>query len=87
MVALQIPEDLAEMAQKVPGLNDRVTRFIRMEIEQHRMRQSRFTPATLDLVARAKEAANRRKTTGFDREQVAADLNRSLDEMTSASPD
>lgn len=87
MVALQIPEDLAEMAGKVPGLNDRVARFIRLEVEQYRMRQKRFSPATLDLVARARENADRHRAAGFDRKSVATEVAGALDDLTAESRD
>lgn len=87
MVALQIPEELAEMAGKVPGLNDRVARFIRLEVEQHRLRQKRFGAQTLELVARARENARMRRIGGVDRARVATDLKNAFDMLTEAPRD
>lgn len=82
MVALQIPESLAEMARQVPGLDDRVKRFIRLEIERYRLRQAQFSPAALDLVARAKAAAEEKKLGGFDRKSLATRVRTALDELS-----
>jgi len=82
MVALQIPESLAEMARQVPGLDDRVKRFIRLEIERYRLRQARFSPVALDLVARAKAAAEEKRRAGFDRNAVTTRVREGLDELS-----
>lgn len=67
MIALQIPEDLADMAQQVPGLNERVARFVRLEVEQYRQRQARFSAESLALVERAKERARARQGKARDK--------------------
>ena len=82
MVALQIPESLAEMAHQVPGLDDRVERFIRLEIERYRLRQVRFSPAVLDLVARAKAAAEIKSSGEFDRKSLATRVRAALDGLS-----
>ena len=83
MVSLQIPEDLADMAEQVPGLNERVARFIRLEVEQYRQRQARFSAESLALVERAKERARTRY--GEDRGRVADSLRNALEELTTPS--
>ena len=82
MVALQIPESLAEMARQVPCLEDRVKRFIRLEIERYRLRQARFSPVALDLVTRAKAAAEEKRRAGFDRNSLTTRLREALDELS-----
>ena len=54
-VELQRPFPLIRLT--VPELQERVIRFIRLEVERHHFSQKRFHPATLDLVAKAKQGA------------------------------
>lgn len=81
MVALRISEDLAEMAQEVPGLDDRVARFIRLEVEKYRLRQKRFSPAAIEIVARAKSKAKEKRALGFDEGAVASEVRLELDAL------
>jgi hypothetical protein len=82
MVALNIPDELIEQANRIPGLGDRLIRFIKLEVAQFELRQKRFQPETLALVARAKAKADEKRTsvTGLEAERIA--LLRQLDEMT-----
>jgi len=68
MGALKIPNDLLEQANRIPGLEKRVARFIKLEVAQHKMRQKRFRPETLDLVARAQAEAAQKQAAGVDLE-------------------
>ncbi|NQX02122.1 hypothetical protein HQ447_15800 [bacterium] len=70
MNALKIPQELAEQAGRIPGLNERVAQFIRFEITQFEQRQKRFKPETLSLVAEAQVGAAKRRSAGFDRDEV-----------------
>jgi len=81
MVAIEIPDELAAQASRIPELQERVIRFIKMEVERHDSRQKRFRPDTIDLVARAKLGAEVRRAAGFDRSQVANKLKESWDEL------
>jgi hypothetical protein len=58
---LQLPADLSAKALAVPGLPERLLRFIRLEVEMNERRQQRHSPAALDLVKRARERVEKRK--------------------------
>ena len=82
MVAIEIPDDLAEQASRIPELQERVIRFIKLEVERYDFRQKRFSPVTMDLVAKAKQSADAKRAAGFDRDQVANELKESWDALT-----
>jgi hypothetical protein len=84
MGALKIPDDLLEQATRIPGLGERVARFIKLEVAQFEMRQKRFRPETLALVARAKAKAEDQRTAGFDLDTEREAFLRRLDEMTTS---
>jgi len=84
MDALKIPDDLIQQANCIPGLRERVARFIRLEVTQHEMRQKRFRPETLALIARAQAKAGEMRNTGFDPDEERDTLIRRLDEMTTS---
>lgn len=84
MKTLEIPENLLEQATRVPGLGERVARFIKFEVTQFELRQKRFRPETLALVARAKAKAAERSAAGFDPNEETAALLLRLDKMTTA---
>ncbi|MCX6868817.1 MAG: hypothetical protein NTV46_21965 [Verrucomicrobia bacterium] len=81
MNALKIPDDLAEQASRIPGLSERVTRFIKLEVAQFEQRQKRFHPETLALVARAQEKAAAKRDAGFDSDEVKQSFSRHLETM------
>lgn len=83
--ALRIPEELAEQASQIPGLNERVERFIRFEITQFEQRQKRFQSATLSLVAEAQAGAARRKRDGFDQEEVMESFLQRLEDLKTSN--
>jgi hypothetical protein len=82
MVALKIPEDLAAQASLIPGLSDRVARFIKLEIVQHEQRLKRFHPETLDLVARARQNAETQRASGYDLDKIKRSFDRHLQDLT-----
>lgn len=83
MSALKIPVQLLEEAGRVPGLRERVARFIRVEVAQHEMRLKRFRPETLALVARAQKLSKEKRAQGFDLDAEKAAFLHRLDQMTS----
>ena len=83
MSALKIPVQLLEEAGRVPGLRERVARFIRVEVAQHEMRLKRFRPETLALVARAQKLSKEKRAKGFDLDAEKAAFLHRLDQMTS----
>ncbi len=84
MGALKIPDDLLEQANQIPGLDERVARFIKLEVAQFEMRQKRFRPETLALVARAQANADAQRSGGFDLHKEQEAFLRQLDEMASS---
>jgi len=86
MGALKIPDDLLEQAERIPGLRERVARFIRLEVAQYEMRQTRFRPETLALVARANANADEKRTAGVDLDEERVAFLHRLDKMTASDP-
>lgn len=81
MSALKIPDDLFEQANQIPDLGERVTRFIRLEVARFEMRQKRFRPETIALVARAQAIADEKRTAGADLDAERRSFLARLDEM------
>jgi len=85
MGALKIPEDLAAQASLIPGLSDRLARFIKLEIVQHEQRLKRFHPETLDLVARARQNAENQRVSGYNLDEIKRSFDRHLQDLTGDS--
>lgn len=71
---LELPDDLADKVKDIPDLDERIVRFIKAEAVLHAQRQKRFSPETLELVRKAREAAEKMKADGFDRSRVAEEI-------------
>jgi len=71
---LELPDDLADKVKDIPDLDQRIVRFIKAEAVLHAQRQKRFSPETLELVSKAREAAEKMKADGFDRARVAEEI-------------
>ena len=84
MGALKIPDELLEQANRIPGLEGRVARFIKLEVAQFEMRQERFRPETLALVARAQARTDEKRAAGFNLDEEREAFLRRLDEMSSS---
>lgn len=84
MGALKIPDELLEQADRIPGLRERISRFIKLEVAQYEMRQARFRPETLALVARANANADEKRAAGVDLDEEKAAFLRRLDELTAS---
>jgi len=72
--SFELPDDLADKVKDIPGLDERIVRFIKAEAVLHAQRQKRFSPESLELVRKAREAAEKMKADGFDRAQVAEEI-------------
>lgn len=81
-LALQIPDHLAAQASRIPGLNERIERFIQMEVVQFEQRMKRFRPETMDLVERARKNAESHRASGYNLDQVKMNFEKHLDELT-----
>lgn len=84
MGTLKIPDELLELADRVPGLQERVARFIKLEVVQHEMRQQRFRPETLALVSRAQAMADGKRAMGADLDAERTAFLHRLNQMTSS---
>lgn len=82
MGVLKIPDELLQQAARVPGLRERVTRFIKLEVVQHEMRQKRFRPETLDLISRAQFVADQKRAAGVDLDEERTAFLQCLGQMT-----
>jgi hypothetical protein len=71
---LELPDGLADKVKDIPDLDQRIVRFIKAEAVLHAQRQKRFSPETLELVSKAREAAEKMKADGFDRARVAEEI-------------
>ena len=87
MQAIQIPDDLADEARTIPGLTERLARFIRLEVRRHQLREQRFGQETLEMVALAKSRASAQTSTGFDRSAVSDELMRLWEEFPTDARD
>ena len=81
-LALKIPDDLAAQASRIPGLNERVERFIQLEIVQYEQRMKRFRPETLDLMESARKSAESQRAAGYSLDEVKRSFESHLDELT-----
>ena len=70
----ELPDDLADKVKDIPDIDERIVRFIKAEAVLRSQRQKRFSPETLELVRKAREAAEKMKADGFDRAQVAEEI-------------
>jgi hypothetical protein len=66
---VELPADLSAKALEVPGLPERLLRFIRMEVAMNERRQARYSPEVLDLLQRARRLAEQRRSAGESREE------------------
>lgn len=81
---IELPADLSEKARTVPGLQERVLRFIKMEVAMNERRQQRYSPEALALVKRARALAEKRKADGIDRAEGMKAFDRNFSEITEA---
>lgn len=81
-LALKIPDDLAAQASRIPGLNERIERFIQLEIVQYEQRMKRFRPETMDMVERARKNAQSQRATGYNLDEVKLSFEKHFDERT-----
>ena len=71
---LNVPDDLAEKVKEIPDMDARILRFMKAEVLLHERRHKRFSPETLELVRKAREAAESMRAEGFDRTVVAEEV-------------
>ncbi len=81
---IELPADLSEKALTVPGLPERLLRFIKMEVAMNERRQERYSPEALALVKRARALAEKRKADGADRAEGMKAFERNFSEITEA---
>lgn len=79
---LDLPADLSAKAKAVPGLPERLLRFIRMEVAMNERRQQRYSPEAVEVVRRARDLVENRKTQGADRDEGMRAFERNFREIT-----
>lgn len=81
---LDLPAELSAKASAVPGLPERLLRFIRMEVAMNERRQQRYSPEAVALVQRARTLVERRKAEGTSREDGMRAFEQNFTEITEA---
>lgn len=81
---IELPADLSAKAQAVPGLQERLLRFIRMEVAMNEQRQQRHGTEALAVVRRARELVEKRKAQGVDRAEAMRAFEKNFNEITEA---
>ena len=81
---IELPADLSEKARTVPGLQERLLRFIKMEVAMNERRQQRYSAEALALLKRARARAENRKADGIDRAESMKAFERNFSEITEA---
>jgi len=71
---LELPADLLAKAAEVPGLPERLLRFIRLEVAMDERRRQRRSPEVLALMQRAHERAAKRQAAGIERAEAMRDF-------------
>ncbi len=71
---LELPADLLAKAAEVPGLPERLLRFIRLEVAMDERRRQRRSPEVLALMQRARERAAKRQAAGIERAEAMRDF-------------
>lgn len=79
---LDLPAELSEKAKAVPGLPERLLRFIRMEVAMNEQRQRRYSPEAVAVVRRARDLVEGRKAEGTSREEGMRAFERNFREIT-----
>ena len=79
---LDLPAELTAKARDVPGLQERLLRFIRMEVAMNERRQLRYSPEAMAVVQRARDLVEKRKAEGGDREEGMRAFERNFREIT-----
>jgi hypothetical protein len=79
---LDLLAELSVKAKAVPGLPERLLRFIRMEVAMDERRQQRYSPEALSLVKRARATVEKRKTEGISREEGMRAFEQNFSEIT-----
>ena len=81
---IELPPELSEKARAVPGLQERLLRFIRMEVAMNERREQRYSPEARELVKRARALVDRRKAEGNDRAGGMKAFAQNFSEITEA---
>ncbi len=81
---IELPADLSAKAQAVPGLQERLLRFIKMEVAMNERRQQQYSPEALALVKRARTLAEQRKAQGVNRVEGMKAFEQNFAEITEA---
>jgi hypothetical protein len=81
---LDLPAELSAKARAVPGLPERLLRFIRMEVAMNERRQHRYSPEALAVVQRARALVEKRRTEGTSRAEAMRAFEQNFTEISDA---
>ena len=81
---IQLPAELSAKAREVPGLPERLVRFIRLEVAMNERRQQRHSPEALALVERARARVAKRKAEGTERAVAMQEFHVNYTEIVNA---
>ena len=79
---LDLPAELSAKAKAVPGLPERLLRFIRMEVAMNEQRQQRYSPEAVEVVRRARALVEKRMAEGRSREEGMRAFEQNFNEIT-----
>lgn len=81
---IPLPAELSAKAREVPGLPERLVRFIRLEVAMNERRQHRHSPEALALVERARARVAERKAVGTERAVAMQEFHANYTEIINA---
>jgi hypothetical protein len=81
---IQLPADLSAKAREVPGLPERLLRFIRLEVAMNERRQQRHSHEAVALVKRARELVEKRRVEGTTRAVAMQEFHTNYAEIINA---
>ena len=81
---VELPAELSAKARAVPGLPERLLRFIRMEVAMNERRQQRYSSEALAVVQRARAFVEKRKVEGTGRAEAMRAFAQNFTEISEA---
>ncbi len=81
-LTIEIPVELEQKVQAIPGLKRRMAQFLHQEARLEEIRQQRHSTQARNLVEQALSGADQDKTTGFDWNESFQELRQLHQEIT-----
>lgn len=73
-ISVELSPDIEAEARGIPDLPERLSTFVRHQVELDRWRRKRFSPQTREIVRQAMEEAATLRAGGITREQLFEEL-------------